>query len=383
MYFHALFWPALLKGAQFRTPTAIFVHGFLTVDGQKMSKSRGTFIKARTYLDHLQPEYLRYYFAAKLSSRIEDLDLNFSDFMSRVNADLVGKFVNIASRSAGFLSRSFSGQLAASLSEPALYENFVAAGDELAAKFEKLEYSQALRQIMSLADLANQYIDEKKPWALAKKAGEDAALLAEVQAICTMSLNLFRILAIYLKPILPATAVRIETFLNISFLNWEDRKTPLVNHSIQDYQALMTRIEEKQITALKAAAQSDLESTQTQALPKPESEAAQAFISIDDFAKIDLRIAKIISAEHIESADKLLRLQVDLGNEERQVIAGIKSAYQPETLVGRLVVVVANLEPRKMRFGVSAGMILAAGNGSGELWLVSPDSGAQAGMRVK
>lgn len=382
MYFHALFWPALLTGAEFRTPTAIFVHGFLTVDGQKMSKSRGTFIKARTYLNHLNPEYLRYYFAAKLSSRIEDLDLSFNDFLNRVNADLVGKFVNIASRTASFLSRFFSGHLSSQLSEPALYQSFVDAGDDIAQKYEKLDYSQAIRQIMALADAANQYIDEKKPWALSK----DQARLPEVQDICTVGINLFRILSIYLKPVLPQTVKQVEAFLNSAALTWQDSKQPLLNHTIQEYKPLMTRIEEKQIADLKAAAQADIDQSSPAPQAARQESPATGFkeaISIDDFSKIDLRVAKIIAAEHIEGADKLLRLQVDLGNQQRQVIAGIKSAYQPEQLIGRHVVVVANLAPRKMRFGVSEGMVLAAGNGSGELWLVSPDTGAQAGMAVK
>lgn len=382
MYFHALFWPALLTGAQFRTPTAIFVHGFLTVDGQKMSKSRGTFIKARTYLNHLQPEYLRYYFATKLSSRIEDLDLNFNDFLSRVNADLVGKFVNIASRTASFLTRFFSGRLSSQLAEPMLYQSFVDAGDEIAEKFQKLDYSQAIRQVMALADVANQYIDEKKPWALSK----DAAKLPDVQAICTVGINLFRILAIYLKPVLPQTAKQVETFLNVPPLSWNDSKQPLLNHTIQEYKSLMTRIEEKQIDDLRAAAQGDIGSSRLPhetAVKEASTTTGKAAISIDDFSRIDLRVAKILNAEHIEGADKLLRLQVDLGDQKRQVIAGIKSAYQPEQLIGRHVVVVANLAPRKMRFGVSEGMVLAAGGGSGELWLVSPDTGAQPGMVVK
>ncbi len=381
MYFHALFWPALLTGASFRKPTAIFVHGFLTIDGQKMSKSRGTFIKARTYLNHLNPEYLRYYFAAKLSSRIEDLDLSYRDFLSRVNSDLVGKFVNIASRTASFITRFFEGRLASELSEPALYQSFVDAGDEIAERFETLDSSHAMRQIMALADRANQYIDEKKPWALCK----DEKRLPEVQAICTLGLNLFRLLAIYLKPVLPRTAKNVEVFLNVTSFRWVDSKQPLLNHRIQEYTPLMTRIEEKQIAGLKAEAQSDLDTNRAPQTKPQEKEApaSKSEISIDDFSKIDLRVAQILHAEHIEGADKLLRLQVDLGDQKRQVIAGIKSAYQPEQLIGRFVVVVANLAPRKMRFGVSEGMVLAAGSGSGELWLISPDSGAKPGMTVK
>ncbi len=379
MYFHALFWPALLKGAEFRRPTAIFAHGFLTIDGQKMSKSRGTFIKARTYLNHFNPEYLRYYFAAKLSNRIEDLDLQLNDFRNRVNADLVGKFVNIASRTASFLTRFFSGQLATSLSEPALYQSFVDAGEEIAEQWQKLNYSQAIRQIMALADIANQYIDEKKPWILCK----DQTRLPEVQAICTVGLNLFRLLTIYLKPVLPHTAKQVEIFLNIPPLFWKDAHLPLLAHHIQEYKPLMTRIEEKQIAELKAAAETDLDNNQTTTPSSLTSSPFKELISLEDFSKVDLRIAKIIQAESIEGADKLLRLQVDLGNENRQVIAGIKSAYSPEEVLGRLVLVVANLAPRKMRFGVSEGMVLVAGSGTGELWLLSPDSGAKPGMVVK
>lgn len=379
IYFHALFWPAMLAGANFRTPTAIFSHGFLTVDGQKMSKSRGTFIKARTYLDFLNPEYLRYYFATKLSSRMEDLDLNFDDFTQRVNSDLVGKFVNIASRCASFITKNFAGKLSASLSETNLFNDFATAGDELSDKFEKLEFSQAMRQLMALADKANQYIDEKKPWAAIK----DSSRTQEVQDICTMGINLFRLLMIYLKPVLPETAKKVETFLNISPLMWSDKNTPLLNHTINEFQPLAQRLEKKQIDAMKTAAQEDIQTSssfvETQAQPKVE----QNYISIEDFAKIDLRIAKITNAEHVEGADKLLRLELDLGDQKRQVFAGIKSAYQPEQLIGRLTVMVANLAPRQMRFGLSEGMVLAAGPGGKDLWILNPDDGAQPGMKVK
>lgn len=374
IYFHALFWPAILKSAQLRTPSAIFANGFLTVDGQKMSKSRGTFIKARTYLNHLNPEYLRYYFAAKLSQRIEDLDIHFDDFTQRINADLVGKFVNIASRCATFITKHFDGVLSANCSEPALFEEFALAGEDIAARLNELEYSHAIRQIMALADKANQYIDEKKPWALIKNSSQKE----EVQAVCSMGLNLFRLLMIYLKPVLPHTAKQVEAFLNIAPLTWDDKEQPLLNHRINEYQPLLTRIDIKQIEAMKMSAQEDLKTT-TVASTTTEN----AHISIDDFSKIDLRIAKIIEAESIPEADKLLRLKVDIGESTRQIFAGIKSAYQPEDLIGRHVVIVANLAPRKMRFGVSEGMVLAAGPGGNELWLVSPDSGAEAGMKVK
>lgn len=379
IYFHALFWPAMLTGANLRTPTAIFCHGFLTVDGQKMSKSRGTFIKARTYLDFLHPEYLRYYFATKLSARIEDLDLNFDDFAQRVNSDLVGKFVNIASRCASFITKNFSGKLSDKLADENLFAEFSKAGDEIAEKFEKLEFSHALRLVMALADKANQYIDEKKPWSVIK----DATRTQEVQAICTMGLNLFRLLMIYLKPVLPQTAFNVEAFLNIKPLMWDDKNEPLLNHTINEFQPLAQRIEKKQIDAMKIAAEEDIQKSSTISEHSKTVQQEQNYISIEEFAKIDLRIAKIIHAEHVEGADKLLRLELDLGDQKRQVFAGIKSAYQPEQILGRLTVVVANLQPRKMRFGMSEGMVLCASSGGKDLWLISPDSGAQPGMKVK
>jgi len=387
-YFHALFWPALLQGAQFRTPTSIFVHGFLTVDGQKMSKSRGTFIKARTYLNHLNPEYIRYYFAAKLNSRSEDIDVSFDDFVQRINADLVGKFVNIASRCAGFLTKSFDGMLASECKDTGLFYSFSQAGDDIAEKWEKLEYNNAIRLIMALADRANQYIDEKKPWALAK----DPAKAQEVQDVCSMGINLFRVLMIYLKPVLPQTAERVEKFLRVAPLTWQDKDNLLLNHRIEEYQPLINRIDPKQIEAMKMDAQQDIKDSQptvtatttTTAAPAVNPEVPKAeTISIDDFAKIDLRVAKILSAESVEGADKLLHLKVDVGSEERQIFAGIKSAFQPEALIGKHIVIVANLAPRKMRFGMSEGMMIVAGDGNGDLFLVSPAEGAKPGMKVK
>ncbi len=378
IYFHALFWPAILHGANHRTPTAIFANGFLTINGQKMSKSRGTFIKARTYLNYLQPEYLRYYFAAKLSDRIEDLDINFDDFTQRINSDLVGKFINIASRCASFITKHFDGHLTATCSEPDLYQSFANAGNDIAKRWNNMEYSHAIRQIMALADKANQYIDEKKPWTLIK----DPAKKEDVQAVCSTGLNLFRVLMIYLKPVLPHTAEQVEAFLNIQPLQWDDKNTPLLNHKIREFQPLINRIDPKQIEAIKMSGQANIlpatpETTTPVEAPKTE------YISIDDFNKVDLRIAKITAAEAVEGADKLLRLQVDLGDETRQIFAGIKSAYQPEQLIGKHVVVVANLAPRKMRFGMSEGMVLAAGPGGTELWVVSPDGDAKPGMKVK
>lgn len=374
IYFHALFWPAVLSGAEFRTPTAVFAHGFLTIDGQKMSKSRGTFIKVRTYLNHLHPEYLRYYVTAKLSDRIEDLDINFDDFSSRVNSDLVGKFVNIASRCASFINKNFAGKLSDKLSDQTLFDEFSAVGNNIAECWEKLQFSQAIRQIMTLADRANQYIDEKKPWSAMK----DPARTQDVQDICTMGINLFRLLMIYLKPVLPETAEKVEKFLNISPLQWGDKNKPLVAHTINEFQPLAQRLDKKQIDAMKTAAQEDIEKSS-----QPVVEEKKNYISIDDFAKVDLRIAKIVKAEHVDGAEKLLRLELDLGGETRQVFAGIKSAYQPEQLIGRLTVMVANLAPRQMRFGMSEGMVLAAGPGGKDLWILSPDSGAEPGMKVK
>jgi len=375
--FHTLFWPAVLSGSGYRTPTAVYCHGFLTVNGQKMSKSRGTFIKARTYLDHLDAEYLRYYFAAKLSDGVDDIDLSLDDFMQRANSDLVGKVVNIASRCAGFISKKFDGKLAATLPDEPLHQQLIAAGDSIADHFEKREYSKAVREIMALADKANAYIDEHKPWALAKEAGREA----EVHAICTQGLNMFRVLMTYLKPVLPATAEKSEAFLNTEF-NWAALATPLLDHSINPFKPLMTRIEKTQLDAITEASKENMQTPETKSGPLADDPIA-AEISFDDFAKLDLRIAKIIKAEHVEGADKLLQLTLDIGGETRNVFAGIKSAYAPADLEGKLTVMVANLAPRKMRFGMSEGMVLAAGPGGKDLFVLHPDEGAQPGMRVK
>ncbi len=380
IYFHALFWPAMLQGADFRTPTAIFSHGFLTVDGQKMSKSRGTFIKARSYLDHLNPEYLRYYFSAKLGSGIEDIDLNLEDFAQRVNSDLVGKVVNIASRCAGFIKKRFDGKLSKELSEQALFDHFIEAGESIANRYEKREFSHAVREIMALADRANQYIDEKKPWVMAKEEKQ----AQELHKVCSMGLNLFRLLIGYLSPILPQTAKKSEAFLQIEPLTWQALATPLTDHTIAQFKPLMTRVEVKQIESMIDASKEDLATTQT---PATKGSLAEDPISdtIDfaDFAKVDLRIATIIDAKHVEGAEKLLQLTLDLGGEQRNVFAGIKAAYSPEELKGRMTVMVANLAPRKMRFGLSEGMVLAAGPGGSELFILSPDAGATPGARVK
>ncbi|MBF0470530.1 MAG: methionine--tRNA ligase, partial [Gammaproteobacteria bacterium] len=382
-YFHTLFWPAMLMGAGFRAPTAVFCHGFLTVNGTKMSKSRGTFIKARSWLEHLNPEALRYYFAAKLGSGIDDIDLNLEDFTQKINSDLVGKVVNIASRCAGFIHKLHGGRLASHLDNPELLKSAVAKGEEIADLYQRREYGQAMRAVMKIADEANQYIDEKKPWVLAKR--EDGA--QEVQEICTVGLNMFRIIVAYLKPVLPQLAASSEQFLNVEEMNWNSLRWPLLNHVIADFKPLMTRIEASSVAAMVAASKADLqerEEKRSTATPEPASiEPVAETIHYDDFAKIDLRVVTIVAAEAVEGADKLLSLQLDLGDGQRHVFAGIKSAYQPEDLIGRKTIMIANLAPRKMRFGLSEGMVLAAGPGGKEIFLLSPDEGATAGMRVR
>ena len=378
--FHTLFWPAMLEAAGYRRPNGVFVHGFLTVDGAKMSKSRGTFIMAKTYLDNLNPEYLRYYYAAKLSNNVVDMDLNLDDFSARVNSDLVGKMVNIASRCAGFINKRFDGKLAAQSAAPELHQAFVDAADSIAERYEKREFSQAMREIMALADKANQFIDEHKPWVLIK----DDSQIEQVQQVCTAGINAFRGLCIYLQPVLPELVKQAEAFLNIDALTWNDLHTPLLDHTINKFTPLMTRIEK---TAIDTMIEQSKESLEQENTLDPNSPLAQdpisAEISFDDFAKVDLRVARIVSASHVDGADKLLQLTLDLGGETRNVFAGIKSAYQPEQLEGKLTVMVANLAPRKMRFGLSEGMVLAAGPGGDDLFVLSPDDGAQAGMRVK
>ena len=383
IYFHALFWPAMLSGANFRTPTAIFAHGFLTVNGEKMSKSRGTFITARTYLDHLKPEYLRYYFAAKLSAGVDDIDLNFDDFSQRVNSDLVGKVVNIASRCSGFINKRFNNTLSSECSETDLFLEFVKANENIATFYETREFGKAMREIMALADKANQYIDEKKPWLVAKQEGQDALL----HDICSVGINLFRLLAVYLKPVIPALATEAERFLNIESQSWPTNSQALLNHTVNDFKPLMTRVDADKISAIIEASKENLEKTasQTQAPTVKEKlfEPIAEIVDFNDFAKLDLRIAKIIKADSIEGSDKLLHLIVDIGDEVRTIFAGIKSAYAPEDLEGKLTLVIANLAPRKMRFGTSEGMVLAAGPGGKDIWILSPDEGAVAGMRVK
>ena len=380
-YFHTLFWPAQLYGGGFRTPSGVYCHGFLTVNGQKMSKSRGTFINARTYLDHLAPEYLRYYFSCKLGSGIDDIDLNLEDFAQRVNSDLVGKVVNIASRCAGFISKRFEGELAGSLPEPNLYAEFADRGDVIAAGYEQRDFGKAMREIMALADRANQYIDEHKPWVLTKSPER----VDEVQGVCTQALNLFKVLVTYLKPVLPLMAAEVESFLQCGELDWNNRASPLLAHRIERFKPLMVRVESSQVDAMLADAKEDLAVANITAPAEAgqSCEPVSEQIGFDAFAKIDLRVARIEAAEAVEGADKLLRLTLDIGGENRNVFAGIKSAYRPEDLVGRHTVMVANLAPRKMRFGVSEGMVLAAGPGGSDIWLLSPDDGAKPGMKVK
>ncbi len=378
--FHTLFWPAMLEAVDYRKPSAVFVHGFLTVDGAKMSKSRGTFIKAETYLRHLNPEYLRYYFAAKLSNNVVDMDLNLDDFSARVNSDVVGKMVNIASRCAGFIVKRFDGMLATESAAPELHLEFANAAEAIAARYENREFSQAMREIMALADKANQFIDEHKPWILIK----DENKLAEVQQVCTAGLNAFRSLCIYLKPVLPNLVSDAEAFLNTPELTWDDLQAPLLDHKINKFKPLMTRVESDAIENMIEESKESLEETSTLDPDSPlAKDPISDEISFDEFAKIDLRIARIVKAEHVDGADKLLQLTLDIGGETRNVFAGIKSAYQPEELEGKLTVMVANLAARKMRFGLSEGMVLAAGPGGSDLFVLSPDEGAEPGMRVK
>ena len=378
--FHGLFWPAMLHCADFRTPTAVYAHGFLTVNGKKMSKSRGTFIKAGTYLRHLQPEYLRYYFAAKLNNRVEDLDLNLADFVQRVNADLVGKVVNIASRSAGFITKKHDGILSDTVTEPELIAQFVAAKTEIGDFYENREFGKAIKAIMALADIANQYIADQEPWALAKQEGTEQ----QVQDICSTGLNLFRMLMIYLQPIVPDMTAAAGNFLNAP-MTWQDLEAPLVGHQINKFKPLMTRIEAATIESMLEDSKQEL--AKEEALKQAKPSASAKFepiaeeIQFPDFAKVDLRVVKITHAEAVEGADKLLRLQLDIGGETRQVLSGIKSAYAPEDLIGKLTIWVANLAPRKMKFGVSEGMILAAADGKG-IYLLEPDNGATPGLRV-
>ena len=381
--FHALFWPAVLDGANFRTPSKVHTHGFLTVDGTKMSKSRGTFILAKTYLEHLSPEYLRYYYAAKLNGSADDLDLNLEDFVARVNSDLVGKVINIASRTAGFLVKQFDGVLADSVHDAALMAQFHAQAEPIAALFEAGDTAKAMREVTALADAANQYIAKHEPWNMAKNPEQRDA----VQLVCSQGINMFRCLAIFLKPVLPEMAEKAEAFLNVQPLIWADAEAPLLGHTISKFKPMLQRIETAQIEKMVEASkqpESAPASASASASGKPSAPRdAPGEISIDDFMKVQLKVARIIEATPVEGADKLLQLTLDVGDHQRQVFSGIKAAYHAEDLVGRLTVVVANLAARKMRFGVSEGMVLAAGPGGSDIFLLSPDSGAEPGMNVK
>ncbi|EOE0522385.1 methionine--tRNA ligase [Providencia stuartii] len=378
VYFHSLFWPAMLEGSGYRKPTNLFVHGYVTVNGAKMSKSRGTFITARSYLDHLDADCLRYYYAAKLSSRIDDIDLNLEDFVQRVNSDIVNKVVNLASRNAGFIAKRFGGKLSDNIADPALYQQFIDAAQIIGDAYTSREYGKAVREIMALADLANRYVDEKAPWVVAKQEGKDQ----ELQDICSMGINLFRVLMTYLKPILPGLAKRAEAFLNIE-LTWDSITTPLTHHDVAPFKALFTRIEMAKVEAMVEASKESIKPAKVLTGPLAD-DPIQETITFDDFAKIDLRIALIKQADFVEGSDKLLKLQLDIGGETRQVFSGIRSAYpDPKVLEGRLTVMVANLAPRKMRFGLSEGMVMAASPGGKDIYLLSPDSGAQPGMQVK
>tara|TARA_B100000767_G_scaffold56488_2_gene52080 strand:+ start:3548 stop:5569 length:2022 start_codon:yes stop_codon:yes gene_type:complete len=375
--FHALFWPAMLKSANYRTPTKVCVHGFVTVNGKKMSKSRGTFINARCYLDHLNPEYLRYYYASKLSGSVEDIDLNLEDFIQKVNSDLVGKVVNIASRCAKFVTNGNNGILSSTIENQALWNQVSGAKDSIANHYENRDFSKAIREIMALADLANEYIAAKEPWKLNKDPDQQQ----KVQDICSLGINMFRVILTYLKPVLPSMAEAGETFLNDS-LTWESVNQPLVKHQINPFTPLMQRIEKERVDAMVEASKQDLPKAIEPIISGPLADEPLADeISFDDFIKVDLRVALIVKAEHVEGADKLLQLTLDIGGETRQVFSGIKSSYDPQSLEGRLTVMVANLAPRKMRFGMSEGMVLAAADKKG-IYLLEPDSGAQPGQRV-
>ncbi len=368
LYFHTLFWPAMLYAAGFRRPTDVYTHGFLTVNGKKMSKSRGTFIMARTYLEHLDPEYLRYYYACKLNEKIEDIDLNLDDFIQRINSDLVGKVVNIASRCAKFITNHFDGQLSSELDDVELYQNTIAARNAIADAYEKRAFSRVMREIMNLADQANQYVNDAQPWVIAKDPDQQNRL----HNICTQGINLFRVLIHYLAPVVPNLAQRSAEFLNDPIDQLHRINTPLLAHQLSPYVHLLTRVQQKKVDAMIEVSKEKDESA--------EHEQEQR-ISIDDFAKVDLRTAQILDAEDVADSNKLIRLKVNLGDETRQIFAGIKGFYQPEELIGRKVVVVKNLQPRTMKFGTSEGMVLAAGDDDG-LWLINPGDEVELGIRV-
>ena len=389
LYFHSLFWPAVLHGAGFRTPSGVHVHGFLTINGEKMSKSRGTFITATTWREHLPTEPLRYFFASRLGSGLDDLDLGLDDFVNKVNSDIVGKLVNIASRCAGFLARSFDNRLATKLPEPDLYDDFLRKLPAIAELYEGRDYAAAMREIMALADKANLYIDQNKPWLMAK----DPERAADVHAVCTQAINMFRVLVMLLKPVLPQLVNKAEVFLNSNELGWDDVQRPLLGTRINAYEPLATRIDPAAVKTMLAANQQASEPPAKTASPAIASAPAAPAttpdeVTIEDFARLDLRIAKILNAELVDGADKLLKLTVDIGElGTRTIFAGIRAAYEPAQLIGRLTLVFANLKPRKMRFGLSEGMVMAASfddkASAKDIFILSPDSGAQPGMKVK
>ena len=387
IYFHCLFWPAMLKTAGYNLPRAVFVHGMLTVNGEKMSKSKGTSITARKYLEHLDPMYLRYYYACKINGNLHDVDLNLEDFAGRVNSDLIGKITNLGSRGGQMLSKRLEGRMGRLTGEALkLVQTAQGKSEEIARHYENRDFGKALTEVRALADEANRYFDEKAPWKL---IGTDPEATREV---LTSILNVFRCLSVYLKPVLPKYADRVAKLMNEKPYVWDDAAKTLTEHKIGEYEHLAVRIEMAKIQQI--VEESKVIDSKTPATPAPAAATATkpaaapsapgGTIEIDDFAKVDLRIAKILSAEAVEGADKLLRLKVDLGEiGERQIIAGIKAAYDPATLVGRLTVVVANLKPRQMKFGLSEGMVLAAGPGGKDLFILSPDGGAQPGQKVK
>ena len=382
VYFHSLFWPAMLHGAGFRTPTGVWVHGHLTVDGKKMSKSRGTFINASTFAKHLDPEQLRYYYAYKLNGRVEDIDLSVDDFVARVNSDLVGKIVNLASRTAKFVTKKLRGRLAEQYPEDGgLFAEYAAAADEIAGCYERRDYARAMRAVMALAEKGNQFVESHAPWTLAK----DESKSEELRDVCTVALNLFRSLVTYLKPVLPQLAENVESFLQVEPLQWSDLQSPLLGYEIGKFKHLMQRAEpEKAAKMIEESKQNQAKAAKAKSAEPQGQEPGDEHITIDDFLKVDLRVARVAKAEHVEGADKLLRLELDLGElGQRQVFAGIKSAYSPEQLEGRLVVCVANLKPRKMKFGLSEGMVLAAGPGGEDIHVLEADSGAKPGQKVK
>lgn len=385
LYFHALFWPSVLHDAGYRTPTSLCVHGFLTVNGEKMSKSRGTFITARSYLESgLNPEFFRYYIASKLTAKIEDVDLSLQDFTARINSELVGKYINIASRSAGFIAKRFANRLSDKIDDMTVINQVLAIRNELAELYQAREFAKAVKLIMTVVDEVNQYVDTAKPWLLAKEEGKDN----ELHQVCSTLINVFRIIAIYLKPIVPLLVEQIEVFLQVKPLQWTDLDSLLLAHDINNYKHLITRVEPTMVDKmieLNLSEVNKIEATVNNQVEQIVYEPIADTIAIDDFSKIDLRIAKIVAASHVQGADKLIQLTLDIGNETRNVFAGIKSAYDPATLVGKHTVMVANLAPRKMKFGMSEGMVLAASFEDKQygLYILEPHDGAKPGMRVR